>query len=143
MGDLLDSVVRQLPALENDVNSDITSFALIGRPNVGKSSLANAILGEKRVIVSEIEGTTRDAVDTDFKRDGVKYSVIDTAGMRKRGKIWENIEKYSILRALSAMDRADIILVVIDAEKGVLEQDQHIAGYAHESGKGVILVVNK
>ncbi|MGN1391816.1 MAG: GTP-binding protein, partial [Sharpea porci] len=99
--------------------------------------------GEERVIVSNIEGTTRDAIDTSFTKDGQKYTVVDTAGMRKRGKIYENVEKYSVMRAMSAIDDSDIILVVIDGERGILEQDKHIAGYAHESGKGVVLVVNK
>ena len=118
-------------------------FSIIGRPNVGKSSLTNALLGEERVIVSDIEGTTRDAIDTAFEKDGQKYRVIDTAGMRKKGKVYENIEKYSILRALSAVEKSDVVLVVIDGERGVVEQDKHVAGNAHEAGRGVILVVNK
>lgn len=143
VGDVLDEVVRRLPNEEVEEDHDEIRFSLIGRPNVGKSSLTNALLGEDRVIVSSIEGTTRDAIDTPFVKDGQKYRVIDTAGMRKRGKIWENVEKYSVLRAMSAIEKSDVILVLVDGEQGVIEQDKHIAGYAHESGKGVILVVNK
>ena len=118
-------------------------FAIIGRPNVGKSSLTNAILNQERVIVSAIEGTTRDAIDTPFKREGRDYVVIDTAGIRKKGKVYENIEKYSVLRAMAAIERADVILMVIDGEAGMREQDKHVAGLAHEAGKGVIIVYNK
>ncbi|MFV0392801.1 MAG: ribosome biogenesis GTPase Der [Coprobacillaceae bacterium] len=143
IGDLLDEIIHQMPAEEIDKEHDDIRFSIIGRPNVGKSSLTNAILGEERVIVSEIEGTTRDAIDTSFEKDGKKYTVIDTAGMRKKGKIYENIEKYSILRALSAIEKSDVILVVVDGEQGIIEQDKHVAGYAHEAGKGVVLVVNK
>ena len=116
---------------------------LIGRPNVGKSSLVNAILNQDRVIVSNVEGTTRDAIDTPFRSDGKDYVIIDTAGIRKRGKIYENVEKYSIMRAMSAIERSDVVLVVLDGESGLREQDKHVAGYAHEAGKGVILVYNK
>lgn len=143
VGDLLDQVVKMIPKDTEDEHTGEIRFSLIGRPNVGKSSLTNAILGEDRVIVSEIEGTTRDAIDTYFEKDGQKYRVVDTAGMRKRGKVYENIEKYSILRALSAIEKSDVILVLIDGKEGVREQDRHVAGYAHEAGKGVILVVNK
>lgn len=143
IGDLLDEVIKKLDFTEEEFNEDEIRFSIIGRPNVGKSSLTNAILGEERVIVSNIEGTTRDAIDTAFEKDGQKYRVIDTAGMRKKGKIYENIEKYSILRALSSIEKSDVIVVVIDGESGVIEQDKHVAGYAHEAGKGVILVVNK
>lgn len=143
VGDILDKIIEMLPNEVDDRIEGEIRFSLIGRPNVGKSSLTNSILGEERVIVSEIEGTTRDAIDTFFEKDGQKYRVVDTAGMRKRGKIYENIEKYSILRALSAIEKSDVILVLIDASVGVREQDRHVAGYAHESGKGVILVVNK
>lgn len=143
IGDLLDEVISQLDLQEEETNDDEISFSIIGRPNVGKSSLTNAILGEERVIVSNIEGTTRDAIDTPFVKDGQKYRVVDTAGMRKKGKIYENIEKYSILRALTSIEKSDVILVVIDGETGIREQDKHVAGYAHEAGKGVILVVNK
>ena len=118
-------------------------FAIIGRPNVGKSSLVNAILNQERVIVSEIEGTTRDAIDSPFTRDGKDYVVIDTAGIRKRGKVYENIEKYSVLRALSAIERADVILFVLDGVSGIREQDKHVAGYAHEAGKPIVIVYNK
>ena len=143
VGDVLDQVVRLLPDKEDDLPEDEIKFSLIGRPNVGKSSLTNALLGEERVIVSDIEGTTRDAIDTAFTKDGQKYRVIDTAGMRKRGKIYENVEKYSVLRAMSAIEKSDVILILVDGERGIIEQDKHIAGYAHESGKGVVLVVNK
>lgn len=143
IGDLLDEVISQLDLQEEETDDDEISFSIIGRPNVGKSSLTNAILGEERVIVSNIEGTTRDAIDTPFVKDGQKYRVVDTAGMRKKGKIYENIEKYSILRALTSIEKSDVILVVIDGETGIREQDKHVAGYAHEAGKGVIIVYNK
>ena len=143
IGDLLDEVIKKLDFTEEEFGEDEIRFSIIGRPNVGKSSLTNAILGEERVIVSNIEGTTRDAIDTVFEKDGQKYRVIDTAGMRKKGKIYENVEKYSVLRALSSIEKSDVIVVVIDGERGVIEQDKHVAGYAHEAGKGVILVVNK
>ena len=143
IGDLLDEVISQLDLQEEEANDDEISFSIIGRPNVGKSSLTNAILGEERVIVSNIEGTTRDAIDTPFVKDGQKYRVVDTAGMRKKGKIYENIEKYSILRALTSIEKSDVILVVIDGETGIREQDKHVAGYAHEAGKGVVIVYNK
>ena len=121
----------------------MTKFCLIGRPNVGKSSLVNALLKEERSIVSQIEGTTRDAIDTPFHHEDKDYVVIDTAGIRKRGKVYEAIEKYSVLRAMSAIERSDVVLVVLDGELGIREQDKHVAGYAHEAGKGVILVYNK
>lgn len=144
LGDMLDEVFTYFPAKEeNDLEPDTIHFAVIGRPNVGKSSLVNAILGEERVIVSEIAGTTRDAVDTSFSKDGQKYRIVDTAGMRKRGKVYENTEKYSVLRAQRALERANVVLVVIDGEEDIIEQDKKIAGYAHESGRGVIIVVNK
>jgi GTP-binding protein len=143
VGDVLDQVIKVMPAIEDEEATDEIRFSLIGRPNVGKSSLTNALLGEERVIVSNIEGTTRDAIDTAFEKDGQKYRVIDTAGMRKRGKIYENVEKYSVLRALSAIEKSDVILVLVDGDTGSILQDKHIAGYAHESGKGVVLVVNK
>ena len=143
IGDVLDQVIHLLPAVSEPEEHDDIRFSIIGRPNVGKSSLTNALLGEERVIVSDIEGTTRDAIDTKFEKDGQKYCVVDTAGMRKKGKIYENVEKYSILRALSAVEKSDIVLMVIDGSQGVIEQDKHVAGYAHEAGKGVILVVNK
>lgn len=143
IGDLLDQIINQLDLQDEETNEDEISFSIIGRPNVGKSSLTNAILGEERVIVSNIEGTTRDAIDTPFVKDGQKYRVVDTAGMRKKGKVYEKIEKYSILRALTSIEKSDVILVVIDGETGIREQDKHVAGYAHEAGKGVVIVYNK
>lgn len=143
IGDLLDQIIKNLDFTEEEFDEDEIRFSIIGRPNVGKSSLTNAILGEERVIVSNIEGTTRDAIDTAFVKDDQKYRVIDTAGMRKKGKVYESVEKYSILRALSSIEKSDVIVVVIDGNSGVIEQDKHVAGYAHEAGKGVILVVNK
>ena len=143
IGDVLDEIIHQLPAVDEKKEDDVIRFSVIGRPNVGKSSLTNAILGEERVIVSDIEGTTRDAIDTPFEKDGQKYCVVDTAGMRKKGKIYENVEKYSVLRALSAVEKSDVVLMVIYGNQGIIEQDKHVAGYAHEAGKAVILVVNK
>lgn len=142
-GDMLDAIVSSFPKKDRKEYDGTTRFCLIGRPNVGKSSLVNAILNQERVIVSNIEGTTRDAIDTPFKREGKDYVVVDTAGIRKRGKVYENIEKYSVLRAMSAIERSDVVLVVIDGESGIREQDKHVAGYAHEAGKGVIIVYNK
>lgn len=118
-------------------------IAVIGRPNVGKSSIVNAILGEQRVIVSDVPGTTRDAIDTHFIENGTKFMLIDTAGMRRRGKIDEPVERYSVMRSLRAIDRADVVLMMINAAEGITEQDKKIAGYAHESGRGVVIVVNK
>ena len=129
------NVIEQAP--------DLLKFCIIGRPNVGKSSLINALLNEERVIVSDIAGTTRDATDTKFKYNGEEYIVIDTAGMRKKGKIYESIEKYSLLRSLKAIDRSDVCVLVIDADAGIIEHDKHIAGYALDAGKGLVLVVNK
>ncbi|MDX8416755.1 MAG: ribosome biogenesis GTPase Der [Absicoccus sp.] len=143
IGDLLDKIMELLPEKQMRSYDGITSFCVIGQPNVGKSSLVNAILQEQRVIVSNVEGTTRDAIDTPFKYDGQEYIIIDTAGIRKRGKIYENIEKYSLLRALQAIDRSDVALFLIDGEKGIREQDKHVAGLAHDAGKGVIIVYNK
>jgi len=143
-GDLLDRLVALLPAEEEeDYPPDIIKIAVIGRPNVGKSSLVNAILGEDRVIVSDIPGTTRDAIDTLFERDGKHYVIIDTAGIRRRGKIDDPTEKYSVIRSLRAVDRSDVVLVLFDAVAGVTEQDKRIAGYAREAGRASILVVNK
>lgn len=143
-GDLLDEVVRLFPASDSeDEDNDVIKFALIGRPNVGKSSLANRMLGQERTIVSDIPGTTRDAIDSYMEKDDRKYMIIDTAGMRKRGKISETTERYSIIRALRSVDRSDIVLMLLNAEDGVTEQDKKIAGYAHEAGKGMLLVVNK
>lgn len=143
IGDVLDEIIHLLPEKDEDIPEDEIRFSIIGRPNVGKSSLTNALLGEDRVIVSDVEGTTRDAIDTFFIKDDQKYRVIDTAGMRKKGKIYENVEKYSILRALSAVEKSQVVLVVIDGHEGIREQDKHVAGYAHEAGKAVIIVVNK
>ena len=146
IGDLLDAVVAKFPqnkagVFDND--EDQIKVALIGRPNVGKSSIFNSLVGQERSIVSDVAGTTRDAIDTPVVRNGQKYLFIDTAGMRRKGKIDEPIEKYSIIRSLRAVDRSDVVLMVIDAVDGVTEQDKKIAGYAHEAGKGIIIVVNK
>jgi len=143
IGDLLDKVCKNFKVLDEEEEDEKIRFSLIGRPNVGKSSLINTILGEERVIASDIAGTTRDAIDTDFKHNGDEYVVIDTAGIRKRGKVYEACEKYSVLRSLKAIERSDVVLVVLNAEEGIIEQDKKVAGYAHESGKGVIIVVNK
>lgn len=143
IGDLLDKVLEAMPEKEIKPYEGITSFCVIGQPNVGKSSLVNAILKEDRVIVSNVEGTTRDAIDTPFVYDGREYMIIDTAGIRKRGRIYENIEKYSILRAVSAIERSNVVLFLIDGEKGIRAQDKHVAGLAHDEGKGVIIVYNK
>ena len=140
--DLLDEVTKDFTDNE-DLPDDTLKFCIIGRPNVGKSSLTNAILGEERSIVSNVAGTTRDSIDTKFKYNGEEYIVIDTAGMRKKGRIYENIEKYSLLRSLKAIDRSDVCVLVIDASTGIIEHDKHIAGYAIEAGKGLVLVVNK
>ncbi|MGK4127789.1 ribosome biogenesis GTPase Der [Ligilactobacillus saerimneri] len=143
-GDLLDAIVKKFPENAGDEEDDSIKFSFIGRPNVGKSSLVNAILGEERVIVSGIEGTTRDAVDTKFTTaDGSEFTMIDTAGIRKKGKVYENTEKYSVMRALRAIDRSDVVVMVLNAEEGIREQDKHVAGYAHEAGKGIIIAVNK
>ena len=143
IGDILDRIVKVLPKKEDEVYDDAITFSIIGRPNVGKSSLVNAILDKQRVIVSNIEGTTRDSVDTPFIKDNQNYVVIDTAGLKKRGKIYESIDKYSALRALSAIDRSEIVLFVIDANEGILEQDKHVVGYATEKKKAIVIVVNK
>lgn len=143
IGDLLDKVVELMPEKSEEDYEGMIRFAIIGRPNVGKSSLTNAFLKQERVIVSDIEGTTRDAIDTVFEADGRNYVVIDTAGIRKRGKIYENVEKYSVMRAKSAIERSDLALVLLDGSTGIIEQDKHVAGLAHEAGKGVIIVYNK
>ena len=144
VGDLLDEVIANLsPKKEKQYDEDIIKFSLIGRPNVGKSSLVNAILGEDRVIVSNIEGTTMDSIDTPFTRDGQRYVVIDTAGIRKRGKIYENSDKYALIRAVDAVGRSDIVLLVLDAERGIIEQDKHVASYLMDQNKACIIVVNK
>lgn len=145
LGDLLDQIIASFPKeLLNQEDDDSIKFSFIGRPNVGKSSLVNAILNENRVIVSNIEGTTRDAVDTQFtSRAGQNFTMIDTAGIRKRGKVWENTEKYSVMRSLSAIERSDVVCVVLDAEEGIIEQDKRVAGLAYEASKGIIILVNK
>ena len=143
-GDLLDKIIKEFPKDATNEEDDSIKFSFIGRPNVGKSSLVNAILGENRVIVSNIEGTTRDAIDTRFEtEDGTEYTMIDTAGIRKKGKVYENTEKYSVLRAMRAIDRSDVVCVVLNAEEGIREQDKHVAGYAHEAGRAIVIVVNK
>ena len=143
IGDILDSIVQKLPDDKIDTYEDAITISIIGRPNVGKSSLVNALLNKERVIVSDIVGTTRDSVDTPFEKDGQKYVVIDTAGLKKRGKIYESIDKYSSLRALASIDRAEIVLFVIDADHGITEQDKHVVGYAVEKKKAIVIVVNK
>ena len=144
IGDLLDAAAEHFPKEEDiDYGDDVIKFSLIGRPNVGKSSLVNAFLGQERVIVSDIAGTTRDAIDSPYSYDGQDYVIIDTAGMRKRGKVYESTEKYSVLRALRGIERSDVVLVVLNAAEGIQEQDKKIAGYAHEAGKAIVIVVNK
>jgi len=143
IGDLLDYIVKVLPEKKIKRYDNTVEFCLIGQPNVGKSSLTNAILGTERVIVSDIPGTTRDAIDTPFVRDGQNYVVIDTAGIRKQGKIYENAEKYSVLRAMKAIERSSIVLLILDGTKDIEEQDKRIAGFAIEEKKAVIIVVNK
>lgn len=142
--DLLDEIVKDFKEYEEDEEEDTRiKFCLIGRPNVGKSSLVNALLNEEKVIVSPIAGTTRDAVDTEFIYNKKEYVAIDTAGIRKSGKIYENIEKYSVLRSMKAIERSDVCLLIINAEEGIIEHDKHIASYALEEGKPIIIVVNK
>ncbi len=144
LGDMLDAVCGHFPeGAENAEDDDVIKVALIGKPNVGKSSLINRILGEERLIVSNIPGTTRDAIDTPFELDGQKYVLIDTAGMRRKSKIKEEIEKYSIIRAVAAVERCDVAVLVIDAQEGITDQDTKIAGIAHERGKAAIIAVNK
>ncbi len=140
--DLLDEITKEMADDIAPVNDNL-KFSIIGRPNVGKSSLINALLGANRAIVSDVSGTTRDAVDTDFRYNGEVMTVIDTAGMRKKGKIYENIEKYSMIRSLKAIERSDVCCVVINAEEGIIEHDKHIVSYAINAGKAVVLVVNK
>ena len=144
IGDVLDAIYEHFPEQEeNETNDDIINVSIIGKPNVGKSSLVNKILGENRVIVSDIAGTTRDAIDSYFENETGKYNFIDTAGIRRKSKVNENIEKYSVMRSLLAIERSDVSLLLIDATEGVTDQDTKIAGEAHEAGKGVIIVVNK
>ena len=143
-GELLDEITKNFPSIDDDeLEDDRPRVAIVGKPNVGKSSLINKLLGERRLIVSDIAGTTRDAVDTTIKRDGKEYIFIDTAGLRRKNKIKEELEKYSIIRTVTAVERADVVVIVIDATEGVTEQDAKIAGIAHERGKGIIVAVNK
>ena len=143
VSELLDLVVRDFPEYEETVTDSRIKFSIIGRPNVGKSSLVNALLNEERVIVSDIAGTTRDSTDSILKYDGKEYTVIDTAGIRKRGKIYENIEKYSLLRSMKAIERSDICLLVIDSVSGITTLDKNIVGMALDAGKGLLIIVNK
>ena len=143
IGDVLDRIIKVLPREEEVKYDDAITFSIIGRPNVGKSSLVNAILKKERVIVSDIVGTTRDSIDTKLTRNGQDSVVIDTAGLKKRGKIYESVDKYSMLRALAAVDRSEIVLLVIDANEGIIEQDKHVVSYAIEKKKAIIIVVNK
>ena len=144
IGDVLDAIYEKLPPIvDGELEDDTIKVAVIGKPNVGKSSLINKILGENRVIVSNIAGTTRDAIDSEFENEFGKYVFIDTAGIRRKSKVTENLEKYSVLRSLLAVERADVCLLMIDANEGVTEQDTKIAGEAHEAGKGIIILVNK
>lgn len=143
LGDLLDRIVESFPEGVGTEEEDVIKIAMIGKPNVGKSSLVNKLLGENRVIVSPIAGTTRDSIDTPFEKDGEKYLLIDTAGIRRKSKVNEDIEKFSVIRAVAAIERCDVCLLMIDAQEGVTEQDKRIAGIAHEAGKGLVIVVNK
>ena len=144
IGDLLNKIVDHLPDGDKDeLDEDTITFCMVGRPNVGKSSLVNAILKENRVIVSDISGTTRDSIDTPFRKEDTNYVVIDTAGLKKRGKIYESIDKYSAIRALKAIERSEIVLLVIDGKEGILEQDKHVIQYATDLHKAIIIVVNK
>jgi len=143
LGDMLDIICDHFPAEEGDDPDDIIKVAIIGKPNVGKSSIINRILGEERVIVSDVAGTTRDAVDTFYEKDGQKFMFIDTAGIRRRSKIKEDIEKFSLIRAVAAVERCDVAVIVISAEEGITDQDTKIAGIAHENGKACIVVTNK
>jgi GTP-binding protein len=143
MGELLDAIYVHFPRKGGGSDDDIVKVAVIGKPNAGKSSIITSFWGRKRVIVSDIPGTTRDAIDTFLELNGKKYNFIDTAGIRRKSKIEEDIEKYSIIRSWAAVDRADVCIIMIDAQDGVTEQDTKIAGYAHEQGKAVIIAVNK
>ena len=143
ISDLFDNVFEGFDESEEDIVQDKPKFCVIGRPNVGKSSLVNALLNEERVIVSDIAGTTRDSIDTSFKYENNEYILIDTAGLRKKGRVYESVEKYSLLRSMKAIDRSDVCILVINAEDGIIEHDKHIAGYAIDAGKGIVIVVNK
>ena len=143
VGDMLDKIIADIPEKEDVDYGSAIAFSLIGRPNVGKSSITNALLGQERVIVSDIAGTTRDSIDTPFTSEGKNYVAIDTAGLNKRGRIFEAIDKYAAIRSLSAIDRSQVAVVVIDASTGILDQDRHVSGYALEAKKGIVLVVNK
>ena len=143
IGDVLDDIIKKLPDETEDIVDNSIKFSVIGRPNVGKSSLVNAILKQDRVIVSNIAGTTRDAIDTKFVANDREFTIIDTAGLKKKGKIFESVDKYAALRALKAIDESDVCLLVIDAEKGLIDQDKHVVGYAMDSKKAIIIVVNK
>ena len=143
IGDVLNRIIDLMKDEKEESNSDAITFCLIGRPNVGKSSLTNAILSQERVIVSDISGTTRDSIDTPFTKDGIDYVVIDTAGLKKKGKIYESIDKYSAIRALKAIERSEIVLLVLDGAIGVTEQDKHVIQYATDLHKAIIIVVNK
>ncbi len=144
LGELLDEILERIPKESFDEEEeDDVKIAVIGKPNVGKSSIVNAFLGEERVIVSDIAGTTRDSIDTPFEHDGTRFTLIDTAGIRRRSKVTEDIERYSVVRAVAAIERCDVALMVLDAQEGLTEQDKKIVGLAHEAGKGIIVVVNK
>ncbi len=144
IGELLDEVIRHFdPGQEEEEEDDRPRIAMVGKPNVGKSSIINKLLGERRLIVSDIAGTTRDAVDASYVRNGTEYILIDTAGLRRKSKVKEDLERYSIIRTVTAVERADVVVVIIDAKEGVTEQDAKIAGIAHERGKGIIVAVNK
>ena len=143
IGDVLNRIIDNVNEDKNDLDENVVTFSLIGRPNVGKSSLTNAILSQDRVIVSDISGTTRDSIDTPFTKDGKNYIVIDTAGLKKKGKIYEAIDKYSAIRALKAIERSEIVLLVIDGKAGITEQDKHVIQYATDLHKAIIIVVNK
>lgn len=143
IGEVLNRIVDHIEDKKEEINEDVITFSLIGKPNVGKSSLTNAILNQERVIVSDISGTTRDSIDTPFVKDNQKYVVIDTAGLKKRGKIYEAIDKYSAIRALKAIERSEIVLLVIDGHQGVTDQDKHVIEYATDLHKAIIIVVNK
>ena len=143
IGDLLNKIIEHVRDEEDALDENVITFSLVGRPNVGKSSLVNAILNQERVIVSDISGTTRDSIDTPFEKEGIHYNVIDTAGLKKRGKIYESIDKFSAIRALKAIERSEIVLLVIDGKEGITDQDKHVISYATDLHKAIIIVVNK